>query len=1139
MFERNILPFLCLLVISIPSFSQSLNPTVQSYSPPSPAAASISKFGDIPVGTSTGIPSISIPIYTYSHSRLGVAVPISLNYHGGGIRVDDLPGPVGSGWTLTCGGVITRNMRGVYDEMTNGGFLNSPALPTNELDGNSPSDVSMRPFNDMNAYELDSQNDIFSYNFPGKSGKFVFGKDGSTFLLNGQKISVERVLGQLSGSPQIYKAINAFIITDENGLKYVFSDAEITFNHSLPNIPGKYTSSWFLSNIQTPTGQVLVTFNYEDTDYQYLTGRHFSETVRMPGIAGLPPGLPYSASTASHRIVGKRLKSVEFKNGVIVTLNYSNTEQIDPNQSSINRGDFLLKEIELSSNISVRGFRLEHDYSTNRPTLRKLIPYGGIEKNEEAPYEFFYEAPLPDRLSSQQDHWGFYNSNDGGLIPSEVIEVGINGNYGQYHQLPGGNRNTDPLRCRAGSLKQIHYPTGGYTEFEMEANTAVDPRLNNQISFISEIYSYEGQKTVYCTSSETTATTFDFAGDPNTNSEITIRIPSSSGITCNATSCKLYVEIKTLTDQLVEARSFDPPVGSSAAEHKFNVGTMIPGTYKIITYTSGLNNYFTYLDFRWKESRIQNPIAVPVTIGSNQLYVGGLRVKTISDYLDGYAQPESTREYSYVLDDNVTSSGTLGFYPVYSNKVCYLWGQTLFGSEIYDGGCNSPNYISRSSSTIHPMMYSSGSPVSYKRVIEKKKGRDGEYLGRTEYYFKSFHDVPAIILKPFPFSPPEYKEWLNGLLDSLEIYGNDGLVKKHTYVYQNYDDPYWNDPVRMENLRSVSIAPVKYRQEPSWSEPRYFKANNFYPTAGRADLIKVVTTDYYSTGSTTTEEIRTLHPDYFFLRSAETKSSDGRAIKRKILYPKDKVDSSEDPTGVYRAMIDNNHLNAVVEEKKEVSGVQTESIKAFYGTPHPSLYVPLSVESTIENGPLKSTVNYHEYDIYGNPVAVSKERDLIKTFIWSPNGHFLDAEVQNATSNQVYFNSFEYGDGTSSNGDCHSGNKSRTNGFYKLLTDLPNGEYVLSYWSKDIDGWQYNRSNINVTASSYAINIAGQIDDIRFYPKNAFITTYTYDPLTGPTSITDSNDVIIFYEYDVFGRLKKVRDHNKHLLQEHTYHYKN
>lgn len=62
-------------------------------------------------------------------------------------------------------------------------------------------------------------------------------------------------------------------------------------------------------------------------------------------------------------------------------------------------------------------------------------------------------------------------------------------------------------------------------------------------------------------------------------------------------------------------------------------------------------------------------------------------------------------------------------------------------------------------------------------------------------------------------------------------------------------------------------------------------------------------------------------------------------------------------------------------------------------------------------------------------------------------------------------------------------------------------------------------------------------DDLRFYPSDAQMTTYTYDPLIGMTSQTDSNGIITYYEYDDFGRLIRIKDSDGNVVQETEYNY--
>lgn len=63
-------------------------------------------------------------------------------------------------------------------------------------------------------------------------------------------------------------------------------------------------------------------------------------------------------------------------------------------------------------------------------------------------------------------------------------------------------------------------------------------------------------------------------------------------------------------------------------------------------------------------------------------------------------------------------------------------------------------------------------------------------------------------------------------------------------------------------------------------------------------------------------------------------------------------------------------------------------------------------------------------------------------------------------------------------------------------------------------------------------------DDLRFYPLDAQMTTYTYIPLIGTSSISDNNNKPTKYEYDSFGRLTHIRDFQDNILKKYDYHYK-
>jgi YD repeat-containing protein len=56
--------------------------------------------------------------------------------------------------------------------------------------------------------------------------------------------------------------------------------------------------------------------------------------------------------------------------------------------------------------------------------------------------------------------------------------------------------------------------------------------------------------------------------------------------------------------------------------------------------------------------------------------------------------------------------------------------------------------------------------------------------------------------------------------------------------------------------------------------------------------------------------------------------------------------------------------------------------------------------------------------------------------------------------------------------------------------------------------------------------------------QKAMITTYTYKPLIGISTITDPKGDKITYIYDAFNRLKEVRDKDNNVLSENHYNYR-
>ena len=62
-------------------------------------------------------------------------------------------------------------------------------------------------------------------------------------------------------------------------------------------------------------------------------------------------------------------------------------------------------------------------------------------------------------------------------------------------------------------------------------------------------------------------------------------------------------------------------------------------------------------------------------------------------------------------------------------------------------------------------------------------------------------------------------------------------------------------------------------------------------------------------------------------------------------------------------------------------------------------------------------------------------------------------------------------------------------------------------------------------------------DDIRIFPNDAELTTYTYDTLVGMTSSTDPKGMTTYYEYDGLQRLMNIKDKDGNIVKNYQYHF--
>jgi hypothetical protein len=238
-------------------------------------------------------------------------------------------------------------------------------------------------------------------------------------------------------------------------------------------------------------------------------------------------------------------------------------------------------------------------------------------------------------------------------------------------------------------------------------------------------------------------------------------------------------------------------------------------------------------------------------------------------------------------------------------------------------------------------------------------------------------------------------------------------------------------------------------------------------------------------------------------------------------------------------MVTLNMLNYPVELIETKAVTPTKSVKTNYfnlGT-SPARIAPQTVDIKVGSGNYETRLRYSAYDTDGNPLTVSKENDQLISYVWGYSNSYPIAEVTNSTVKNVFHTSFEDADGNSTLNDSKTGRLSRTGGYSKSLSNLDNGNYILSYWQKSGPVWVLQYSTVAVTTGSYNISLPNQIDEVRFYPKGSQMKTYTHDPLIGTITECDVSDHVTYYEYDNYGRLKLIKDMNGNILKTFKYQY--
>ncbi|KUY19867.1 hypothetical protein BAZ12_03690 [Elizabethkingia miricola] len=509
-------------------------------------------------------------------------------------------------------------------------------------------------------------------------------------------------------------------------------------------------------------------------------------------------------------------------------------------------------------------------------------------------------------------------------------------------------------------------------------------------------------------------------------------------------------------------------------------------TLEQITFPTGGKTYFEYElnDYSKYGDKDMSQASLKLNnTSTGKEIAGGLRIKNIKSCDENIKCISKTYKY---LNDDGSSSGILPYKPLYliegsdSNINLNFWE---FNSHSYQSLKDEDNSI------------------GYSKVTETDDNG-----GKTETYFTNFDQTENIDIMG-----TMYYGWINlGLYKQLPftsfslmrgkplkeiVYSDNKKISETSYIYNQKKDyikayssltkqfgTYNPDGAPFHQYNGISFATLV--------DAHYVNFNTSFLKQ------KITTQDNVSTiNSYEYDNVYNLQPTL-----EKTTHASGDIIETKYQYPHEKSN---------QYMIEKNMIGIPLQTTKtKIEGSVSKTIsntEAKYPVSQAEANIvtsgfplPKSIQNLdLQNPTISQTeITYDLYDTKGNILQYSEKGTKPTVIIWGYNQTQPIAKIEGAIYNQV--SAYVSAIITASDADNTQGTDQSEQALIGAL-DLFRNNPALS-------GYQ--------------------------------ITTYTYNPLIGVTSITPPSGVREVYKYDSANRLESVKDINGNLLKEYQYKYK-
>jgi YD repeat-containing protein len=578
---------------------------------------------------------------------------------------------------------------------------------------------------------------------------------------------------------------------------------------------------------------------------------------------------------------------------------------------------------------------------------------------------------------------------------------------------------------------------------------------------------------------------------------------------------------------------------------------LLGGTLNKIVYPTGGTAYFSFEPHTYSQeiaySQESNTSRVLVALPQDKV-AGGIRIARITT-VDNVSHKKLEKRYYYTKDYSFEtgfsgrSSGILG------GKAQYYWDG--YKTRNSDDNITYTEEIFSTQSVLPMSENSMGSHIGYSEVVEvTTDGNDpSQDNGVTVYKFTNFdnghEDEPFFATLQetrSPFEPYNSKALERGHLLGKKVYDVSGrLIAEDVYEYA---------ALNQDHVRAIKASAIYLcRSDNKVLEGTAYKINTYqYKPKRKYNYQYSYTADNQQKSILTTTAYT--YTGFGQLEQETISQSNGqeKIVTYKYPYSQHLIKNlASSAATALNKMLEINILPVI--EKQEADNTKGATLLERYNFRlENNKVVPDNVQVSLGDVNLLETrYSFHYYDEAGNLSEESKAGDMHHATLWGYGKTLPIARVTNATLGgpipNIFHTSFEdviFPEVVA--GNARTGTKSY-NGTYLINLPAQNGTYNLSWWSRPVNnnGWELNKQSIIISHGSPAFISIGSasenIDEVRLYPENAQVTTYTYDPIIGMTSSTDANNVTTYYEYDVFGRLERVIDNKGDIVKNYHYNF--